>query len=391
MNLLKDLLILFLSLVLLKFFGLFGFQTLNIVILLPFFILSIRYKSLFKFPIYLLLLSLICSMISCNILHNQPFDASMVSYMDYFMIMFYFLLIYLNPSARAIEKCLFFLSLSFSLCYIYQYIVYPKLVFVGEWEDGYGDEEIRIRMIGMCLASLGIFMGANKMLMNKRMDISMFYLCAIGFVLLFLFGFRTLLIIVLIMLLILYYRLMRFSFKSFIRLGIGCLLIYMITLLPFVEQIIDHMLMRNETQNFYNKDYVRILTFQHFISNHFSTWQEWFFGSGLVNRNLNTSYSLYIQRIESYGLHYMDLGLLGVSWMTGVLSIIAMTWYVFKAYFTKLSKEYYYLGIWFLFLFLSSFTTAEFVRPGCFVIQALVLFLIDKLSFQYNEKSGFNK
>ena len=50
--------------------------------------------------------------------------------------------------------------------------------------------------------------------------------------------------------------------------------------------------------------YIRYATLFHYYGNHYKSAVEMFFGSGLCNRALRTSYSLEIVRNESYGLLY---------------------------------------------------------------------------------------
>ena len=138
-----------------------------------------------------------------------------------------------------------------------------------------------------------------------------------------------------------------------------------------------------------NKDYIRYATLFHYYGNHYKSAVEVFLGSGLCNRALRTSYSLEIVRNESYGLHYYDWGLLGISWMTGVLSLIGMLWWSLKAAFAKLPKKYLYLSVWFGYILTCAFTSAEFVRQGCFLIQAICLYLIYKISLY--EKNRYNE
>ena len=94
--------------------------------------------------------------------------------------------------------------------------------------------------------------------------------------------------------------------------GLGAYLLY---LTPIFQTVFERMIERQESeQTFGNKDYIRYATLFHYYGNHYKSAIEMFFGSGLCNRALRTSYSLEIVRNESYGLHYYDWGLLGISW-----------------------------------------------------------------------------
>ena len=129
-------------------------------------------------------------------------------------------------------------------------------------------------------------------------------------------------------------------------------------------------------QTFANDDYVRVVGFKYFLSDHFSSPIEWFLGSGIPYRVTNSEYAQYYKRLESIGLHYYDWGILGISWMTGVLSLIAMIWWPIRAFFCKVPIQYKYLSCWLIMLLGCGFTSAEFIRPGAFIIQGAVLYLI---------------
>ena len=110
-------------------------------------------------------------------------------------------------------------------------------------------------------------------------------------------------------------------------------------------------------------------------------------GSGIPNRLIISDYSKYYDGLESFGIHYYDWGILGMSWMMGFMSLIAMVWYSVKAFFTKVPRNKLYLTLWFGYLLACGFTSAEFVRQGCFLIQGIVLYLIHMYSDEKNNNS----
>ena len=87
--------------------------------------------------------------------------------------------------------------------------------------------------------------------------------------------------------------------------------------------------------------------------------------------------------LANRGIYWVDFGLLSLSWVLGIPAVLGMILYSIKASFLKVSSEYYYLGIWFMYLVASSFTTAEFFREGNFIVQALALYLVEKVNKQY--------
>ena len=87
--------------------------------------------------------------------------------------------------------------------------------------------------------------------------------------------------------------------------------------------------------------------------------------------------------LKGRGIDWTDLGLLSLSWMIGLITVLAMIAYSIKAFLLKVPSEYYYIGVWFIYLVIVSFTTAEFFRSGNFIVQALALYLVEKANHYY--------
>lgn len=80
-------------------------------------------------------------------------------------------------------------------------------------------------------------------------------------------------------------------------------------------------------------------------------------------------------------MFWMDWGILGLSWMIGIPAVLAMLFYCYKVFKIRANLSYYYLPVWFFYLLFSSITTAEFFRQGNFVIQAVCLYLAERVYF----------
>ena len=152
--------------------------------------------------------------------------------------------------------------------------------------------------------------------------------------------------------------------------------------IPVVADKIDYMWEKQfgegTQHSFANKNYIRWITLDYYYTEYFHDGLEMFLGSGypVVNgkfyRNIENS-------LWSNGLFWMDWGILGLSWMIGIPAVVAMLWYSIKVYKIRSDKAYFFLPIWFMYLILSSITTAEFFRQGNFIIQALCLYLAEKV------------
>lgn len=83
--------------------------------------------------------------------------------------------------------------------------------------------------------------------------------------------------------------------------------------------------------------------------------------------------------IDKYGLYYADWGLIGLSWMIGIPTVLVMVYYSFKMFLTKVPKEYLYLGVYFFNIVISSITTHEFYIHENFVVQSILFCVFVKI------------
>ena len=106
-----------------------------------------------------------------------------------------------------------------------------------------------------------------------------------------------------------------------------------------------------------------------------------FLGAGVpVITDYETSdYGKLISDLQQMGIIYQDWGMLGYSWIIGVVPICGIIYYCMKSFFIKVPAEYTYIGVWCLFLVFSSITTAEIFRPGAFFLQMFSLAMLDQI------------
>ncbi len=382
----KHLFIIIISLLLLNFFGAFFIYSEILLggLVLPFAIIKIRKEYLFKKYIYILLIGIFISIFSCNFFRGQSLYLSIKANYPYFFILFYFTLLSLNFSVKTTEKALIYLIILFCISYIIQYLVYPKVIFRGALAEY--SEDVRIRLTGQGLVFLGYFYGINKFLSDKNNKVFYLILSVLCILIIFLLGFRTQIVLIIPFTYFLIFKIKGFNRKVFL-ISIGILLFFLsLSIIPVVKDKIEFMQERQETEKFSRKDYIRVIDFQYYTHEHFHNIWEYILGSG--SPFPGTEYNYYMSGLKDKYMYYEDLGLLGLSWIIGIFPVVIMLLYSFKAYRLPLPNDYKYLGIWFIYLIAISFTTMEFYREGNFVVQALVLFLIEKI---YKEEKSLQQ
>ena len=379
-------------LVMLDFFG--GFHTGNKAILfftIPFIILNYKNKSMFSKLIFIYLAGLFLSMLSSYYFRQQTIQESFWVYQSLYGILFYFIIKSFNLSIKDMEKIIIIIVSFFLVAYIVQYLVYPKLIFINEDQEYVGD--IRIRMTGQALVSLGYFFCLNKQLANNKFNILYSVIIILCLLVIFLMGFRTMLLGIVVVTSIAYIKIIGFSYKLLVYSLIAIFGVVLLLQTPVVSEKIESMIERQQTDNFSNNDYIRLIQYQYYTKEHFKSIGEYVLGSGLPQRGNSSSgikasaYGTYMDGLVSSGLNWVDWGLLSMSWVIGIIPILVIIFYSIKIFRLRVSKQYEYIGLWFLYLLVISFTTLEQLRPGSLTIQAFCFVLIEQI---YNRQVKFD-
>lgn len=378
----KYYLVIFLSLLLTNFFGASKINNAILLgLMIPFVILEFSKKSVFKWYFVAVFIGLFVSIFSCYYYRDQSIAHTFKASSPYFYIFFYFVLKYFDLSMPKMEKALFILIVIFCVSYIFQFIVYPKVIFSGA-EVVYG-EDVRIRMAGQGLSSLGYFLGLNKFLRDKK-NIFHLLLSILCFGVIFLMAFRIVFVMIAFFTLVLIIRIKGFTWKLAGYGLIICVVFVAFLQIPIFESKIESMLGRQETQVLSNKDYIRVVQFKYFMQYHFRSVWEYIWGSGMTydTKQESSVYGRYMLELPRLGIFWDDWGLLGLSWMIGIVAVVSMVAYSIKAFLIKLSSGFHYLGIWFIYLVIVSTTMMEFYLFGNFIVQSIVLYMIEKKFFQ---------
>lgn len=380
----KPLSIVLFVLVFFSFFGIYPIKnTLLLTLLLPFIIWGLRNEKLyFRNTLLVLFLSLFANMVSCNIYHDQSISDSIKALAFYYYIFFYFALCYIRPTAKNIDKALGILCLIFNALYIVQFYLLPMgIVFLPVDETSiYLEEGARFHMIGSGLASLSIFLGVNQFLSKRRYIYLL--LAASGLLVLVLMAFRTMVVLSVMFIIYELFLVKGAKKSSFIYLALFALIMLLLLQIPVVADKIDYMWEKQfgegTQHSFANKDYIRWITLDYYYNSYFHDKIELFLGSGYPV--VNGSYYKNIENsLWANGIFWMDWGILGLTWMIGIPAVLAMLYYCYKVFRIRIDKNYYYLPVWFFYLLCSSITTAEFFRQGNFIIQALCLYLAERI------------
>lgn len=343
-------------------------------------------KTPFNKPIRWMFIGILLSFIPACLYREQAMMETFKASAEYFYLLLFFTFAGFSPSLSKSESALEKLAILFSILYILQFVLLQRGInIIGVSDDAIDSGlEARFRMSASGLSSLGLLYAANKFILTKNIRyIFIGILCCVPIILM---AFRTMIFFsaVAVVLTILIINKTNFlkSAGYLILISILCILVLQI---PVIAEKVDYMVERQleGTDTFQNVDYIRWIALDYYYNEYPQHMLERFLGSG--QPFVGTKFHDEQLSLWQVGIFYMDWGLLGLSWLIGPISVLAMIWYSLKTWFVKIGIQYVYLRIWFLFLVLSSITTTEFSRPGNFAVQALALYLVYKASLKFRQ------
>ena len=165
--------------------------------------------------------------------------------------------------------------------------------------------------------------------------------------------------------------------------------IYLLLQIPIVKEKLEYMMDKqtNSTQTFADDDYIRWKALNFFSSEYQKSPVEYIAGSGIPHQG---TFKKEMENIITEGLFYQDIGLIGAAFIIGPISILFLIYLFLKplSFIKSNNIQNLYICIYFLFMLSISFTNAEILRDGNFLIHAIA-FYISYLC--YKEKKYYNQ
>lgn len=385
--------ILFLFLLLVQFWGLtiinsHAFYYFFVPILLFFFCKKYNSVYLYKKELLLFLAFIICSCIYSAIYNGQNLVKTFVASLDFFGIISLFILVYYKVPLKECKKLLVTISLLFCVCYIIQWIIYPTVLFSGATDEtNISGSYFRMRMQGSICAYILYFYGLNELLLTKKIK-NIIYMI-VGGIPIIVMGFRSLTALTLICSMMLFLFLSAKSKKTILWLiPLGGFL-YFSTTLPVVSNKIDEMMERQDSdQTFANEDYIRYIEFDYFNKEIFTKPGEKIFGGGAPVYDGNHYAKILETAYQVYGWYWVDLGLIGLSFIIGIPAVLIFSWLIFKCIRFCKNPEYQFLRFTLVTVFLGSIITSkEIYRTGNMIIIGIILYITYLSNLKNNQQN----
>ncbi|MFP4489122.1 MAG: hypothetical protein ACLFN1_07440 [Bacteroidales bacterium] len=340
----------------------------------------------FRNAIIVFFAGIMVNIIAAYLYHGQRIIDTFFIFGSFYFILFYFSLHQLKIERKYLENVIIIFALMYSVLYLVQFYVYPLEIVESQMKVDRGT--IRLRIIGNGFLVLAYFMLLNRYMMKQQW--TSIILPGFFFIILLKGGFRTLTIMTVVLTIVMYIKLARYSKNHLLTVILAIVLIAGMAQSRSTSAIIKNMIYTTTEQIDQGDEYIRLKQLDFFKNSYMDKGLYYLTGGGFpAGENSYKQKMRFFQ--EQYGLYWVDLGILGFYFVVGALAVIGMLWYALKAAFIKLKPEYSYLNFYFIYLILVSFTTMEIYRAGVFAVEALVLYLIDISKDEANEQSGNNQ
>lgn len=276
-----------------------------------------------------------------------------------------------NLSNEQIERCLLGIGFFCVGLYLAQYLLHIPLTVDQEVVNNAG-MDLRVRINGQCIFFLLYFKSLANIV--ERMKIRDLLIILSSLLCIFIMGFRSQIVVLALVSILFIWRKNKISGKMFFGAIVLIGILAVASQTEIVQHKIDQMVERNEKDNFDNEDYARLLSYDYYTNQYPENLGDKILGGGLPNGN--STYGAEIQDLKGYHIIWADWGLIGLSWVLGIPTVLCLVWLFFHAFITPVEPDKSYLCYWCLFMVLGSILTREIYRVGAFPIEAVVLYLI---------------
>lgn len=352
-----------------------------------------KYCKVINWAMALLLVFALINCAVCYHYRHQSVFETLIHWSPIFIMYLYYPFRKLHLSVRDWEGILYFLFLTMVFIELIMNLFPNLMLFDMTSGDDKFEDELRVRVFADGILVLGNLMCLNKALAGIQRPKNVF-LYILSLFLIFLTGFRM---IDLACIISLFVMLKKFHMLKLRYLFVGAVtslfLVAAALSSDLVQERIEEMKERSETDNFNNDDYVRVLLVTYYYTQYFNSNWELFWGSGMVERQImegrdvplrNTDFkSEYSKEVSfmSDTNHFFpkDMGLIGLSWEAGIPAVLVLITLLFYIALKEIDIRYYYISTWCIYLILISSNNPRFYDYRNMIYFTMVLVIAEKV------------
>lgn len=347
-------------------------------------IADMPYKNLF----ILYALFLLINTVSCWYFREQSVWLSLKCLAPFFMVFIMPTFKSWKLSNENWERVLLALFIIYMICNYLQYIFINTQFFYLTKEFERMEIEKRPVLYGEGILSLGALICLNRLLLSKKRVYAFLYVASC--LLLFLQGFRMMLLGFMVVSICLTYSILKFSRTWIIYIVVGGIFIASLSQLPVVREKLDEITTRSQTATLDNEDYARYRSWTYFNNIHFKNNVERILGSGQTiiysKGSQQDKKPVFLSKYSKerselvyyYYIWSVDWGLIGLSWECGIPFTIVFILILIAMFRQKLNKKHRYINYWTLMLLLVGITKPISYIENVFAYYAVLLTIISQ-------------
>lgn len=351
--------------------------------------LNILFTSLFFFSLV--------NCLSSYIFRDQDIWVTFYQWSPFFLLFLYYPLKSLNFTISSWEKILFSLFCIEMTAEIIQNLFPQALLFSMTSGNSKFLDELRCRIYGNGILYVGSLYCMNYALTQKRNVFIYWCLYLVSIVLTFLSGYRIAILGIAVSSMVMALRLKHAKLRVIFASVVLSLGLYGFLETQVFKDRFDEIMERQEYANLENDNYVRMITLNYYLHDHFKSPTERLLGSGLVKRTLNnktddvggrkfeSKYSFDMSMLAArYHIFSVDWGLIGFSWEGGIPAALILVLIAVMLVSFKTNERFLYISSFGIFALISSITSGKYHGFHNLIWTVLLLVMTNKL-YQLDE------
>jgi len=335
-------------------------------------------KRNFTWPITLIGLSVLTSMIAVYITRDQRIMHTMFAQRAIYYYLLYLLLHQLKFDPRDIEKTIFFFAIVYIGLHFLQTALYPKVLFNAKVFADRGT--IRIYLPGAHYIAIAFYLSLQKFMRTNRIKylIGMFLVFSVYIMRGGRFPLAVLVLVVILFILI--DRKVRSKLLLVFLGSVAAVAVFVI-----FQDIFMEMFAISQKNASMGDDYIRVKAGRYFLTDFNKSTSAYVTGNGMFYQHSNYGKLIAHNKLV-YHYNLGDVGIIGIYALYGLFFVLGVFTIIVRAFRIKIESEYIFIRYYFLAVTIGLITSDAFADSSFIALIMCLMYLIDVSNKSYLEK-----
>ena len=340
-----------------------------LILLLILLLSKVKAKTLpYKNLITYYFIGLLISTFMCYFYWNQSIVVSLLTLKSFYALLFYYGMHKLRPTIKDVNFVIFFLAISYSICYIINIINYPNLIFGTE--GVFRRNVLTFNFVGWIFLIYAFIYSFYKVFNQRNFVYGFFIFLFLIFIVLK--SSRSAFFALFLGILIQNLLIGRFTIKRFINFIL--LIISLIPIYFILSESISLIIEKTGEDFSLGEDYIRIQTTYYYVFEHSKSFMNLIFGNGYPSSKSEYGNFIFNDLWYKRGYYAEDIGIIGFWSYFGLF-----TTFIYFAILKRLLKKFNptYIKVFAFYLLFMSITTYEFYTQDSLILQPFLFYISD--------------